>query len=237
MTTLIFWGCLLLFAAATLSERGAVGADDFRYVTGYAGPNYTGVHYQFTDYTPDLSVVQMDNTIQSACGVGIWMLYDTADYDLDHAWSVVCRYMAASWCASMGTACNTSSLRYAGSPYGLNDNYYNLYEDTIYRGKEFRGNTNASDVGDLDMDVSSLVVTGQSPWTFYTGLHYTGANVCVYPYRHSTNNDIHLDFAYYDKMDYLGMPDNSIRSVARGCLSDRVLGHPGHERRGLDDIN
>jgi hypothetical protein len=59
-------------------------------------------------------------------------------------------------------------VRYAGSPYGLNDDYYNLYEGTGFRGKEFRGNTNAANLGELDMAVSSLVVTGQAAWTFFT---------------------------------------------------------------------
>ncbi|XP_047737659.1 uncharacterized protein LOC108669499 isoform X2 [Hyalella azteca] len=180
----------------------------------------------------------MDNTIESACETGNWILYDTPNYgsnDTEFSY----RFTEVSWCGNIATSFRNmaSSLRYAGSPNGLNDNYYNLYEGTHFRGREFRGNTNASDVGDLDMAVSSLVVTGQSSWTFYTGLHYTGANVCVYAFIHFTHDGIDLDTAYYINMDDLGLPDNSIRSVARGCLSERVLGHPGAERGGRNASN
>ncbi|KAF2348302.1 hypothetical protein FHG87_020943, partial [Trinorchestia longiramus] len=61
-----------------------------------------------------------------------------------------------------------SSLRYAGSPYGLDDNYYNLYEGEYFQGTELRGNVDKTDLGDLDQKVSSLIITGQSEWTIYT---------------------------------------------------------------------
>ncbi|XP_018007393.1 uncharacterized protein LOC108665176 isoform X2 [Hyalella azteca] len=237
MNFLVFLGHLVFVTSIIRSEKGVAGADDFRYLTGYAGLNQTGAHYQFTEYMPDLSVVQMDNTIESSCGVGYWLLYDEVDYDpLTNETECHFRpYECGNWspqCQNM-----VSSLRYAGSPYGLNDDYYNLYEGTIFRGKEFRGNTNAADLGDLDMAVSSLIVTGQSAWTFYTDVNLTGSDVCVYADEHYTYGTIDLDYALVQDMEKLGLPDNSIRSVARGCLSDRVLGQPGGERRSQDASN
>ncbi|XP_018012335.1 uncharacterized protein LOC108669498 [Hyalella azteca] len=238
MKFLEFW-CLLVFITSIIrSEKGVAGAGDFRYLTGYVGLNQTGAHYQFTEYMPDLSVVQMDNSIQSACGVGIWLLYDEVNYD-PITNETECTVRPIGECGNWSPQCQNmvSSLRYAGSPYGLNDNYYNLYEGTYFRGREFRGNTNAADLGDLDMAVSSLIVTGQSGWTFYTDVNLTGSNVCVYADEHHTNGDIDHDFARVQGMEKLGLPDNSIRSVARGCLSEYVLGHPGGERRSHDASN
>ncbi|XP_018007389.1 uncharacterized protein LOC108665172 [Hyalella azteca] len=237
MRAVLLWCCLVFFTVATPIEK-FTGADDSRYFIGYAGLNYTGAHYQFIDYMPDLSEVQMDNTIESSCATGVWNLYNAVNYDLNSNESR-CIFIGINWCGNWITQCQNmvSSLRYTGSPYGLNDDYYNLYEGTSFRGREFRGNTNAADLGDLDMAVSSLVVTGQSAWTFYTDVNFTGSNVCVYADEHYANGSIHLDFARFYTMDELGMADNSIRSVARGCLSDRVLGHSDGERRGQDATN
>ncbi|XP_018011637.1 uncharacterized protein LOC108668890 [Hyalella azteca] len=229
------WCFLAFITSSILNEKGVAGAGDFRYVTGYAGLNYTGDYYQFTDYTPDLSVVQMDNTIESGCGIGLWLLYDAVNYD-PLADESECTFRSIGECRNWDFQCRNmiSSLRYAGSPYGLNDNYYNLYEGTLFKGREFRGNTDAADLGDLDMAVSSLIVTGQSGWTFYTDVNFTGFSACVYADEHYTNGDIVHDYARVQYMSQLGLPDNSIRSVARGCLSERVLGHPGGERSGQD---
>ncbi|XP_047737657.1 uncharacterized protein LOC108669497 [Hyalella azteca] len=238
MNFIEFWCFLAFITSSNLNEEGVAAAGDFRYLTGYAGPNQTGAHYQFTEYMPDLSMVQMDNTIESSCGFGFWVIYDAVNYDqLNNDTRCTTAPLGgcgnwASWCQNLG-----SSLRYAGSPYGLNDDYYSLYEGTNFRGKEFRGNTNAADLDDLDMAVSSLIVTGQSGWTFYTDVNFTGSNVCVFANVHASNGDIHLDYAMITHVDTLGVADNSIRSVARGCLSESVLGHPGGERRGQDASN
>ncbi|XP_018020228.1 uncharacterized protein LOC108676624 [Hyalella azteca] len=110
-----------------------------------------------------------------------------------------------------------------------------MYEGTSFRGEEFRGDEDAAQLGDLDLAVSSIIVTGQAAWTFYTGLDYTGASVCVYADHTSTDGSIDLDYARFENLSELGLPDNSIRSVARGCFSERVVGaaprsHSGGER-------
>ncbi|XP_018008035.1 uncharacterized protein LOC108665753 isoform X2 [Hyalella azteca] len=225
MRTMKLWYCLVLFIT---SEKGVVRGDDSRYLTGYDGLNFTGAHYQFTEYTPDLSVVQMDNSIESLCITGQWHAYDAVNYDPNMT-QAACLWRGVGFCWNTSCTNAISSVRYAGSPYGLNDDYYNLYEGTYFRGKEFRGNTNAGNLGELDKAVSSLVVTGQAAWTFFTGVDFTGSSLCVYADKHFTDGVISFDTTYFLNMDELGLPDNSIRSVARGCLSERVLGHPGGE--------
>jgi hypothetical protein len=46
--------------------------------------------------------------------------------------------------------------------------YYNLYDGWAYSGDEFRSNTDAETVGHMDMRTTSIIIQGQSPWTFYT---------------------------------------------------------------------
>ncbi|XP_018019997.1 uncharacterized protein LOC108676437 [Hyalella azteca] len=202
-------------------------ADDFRYLTGYANPNWTGVYYQFAEYSPDLSVVFLDDALESVCGTGYWILYDATDYD-PYSTGITCHFHGVNQCATWDSSCSNvaSSLRYAGSPYGLNNDYYNLYEGKSFRGEEFQGDTDAADLGDLDLKISSLMVTGQSGWTFYVGVNFSGPAVCVYADEHVTTDGIHLDYARFFDMSELGLPDNFIRSVERGCLSDRVVGAP-----------
>ncbi|XP_018013013.1 uncharacterized protein LOC108670071 isoform X3 [Hyalella azteca] len=237
MKTLIHALCGAIFVIASIQIwKGVAGADDFRYLTGYAGLGLSGIHHQFTEYTPDLSTVQMDNTIESACGTGFWLFYDATNYAMD---SISCSWHLVNHCGNWSTYCQNmvSSLRYAGSPHGLNNNYYNLYEGTSFRGEEFRGDEDAAQLGDLDLAVSSLIVTGQAAWTFYTGLDFTGATVCVYADETTTNSGIDLDFARIENLSELGLPDNSIRSVARGCFSERVVGAAPRSHAGEEHVH
>ncbi|KAF2357853.1 hypothetical protein FHG87_011393, partial [Trinorchestia longiramus] len=99
-----------------------------------------------------------------------------------------------------------------------------MYEYTSFRGNEFRGNANVDYLGDLDAAASSLIIIGQSAWTFYSDIEQTGAAVCVYPSTQLVGEDgTFMNYAYYCRLSEIGLPDNSIRSVARGCLSDRVV--------------
>ncbi|XP_018017204.1 uncharacterized protein LOC108673837 [Hyalella azteca] len=202
--------------------------DDFRYLTTYADLSSTGVSNQFTEYAPDLGeVLLLDNTIESVCATGFWTLYDAINYGANDTGDV-CHFRAIKTCDDLSSSCRNviSSLRYSGSPYGINNDYYNLYEGINQRGMEFGGETDAPHLGDLDLEVSSLVVSGQSAWTFYTGQGYTGASVCVYTDTHLSSSGIHLDYIQINELTELSLPDNSIRSVKRGCLADRVVGAP-----------
>ncbi|XP_018013012.1 uncharacterized protein LOC108670071 isoform X2 [Hyalella azteca] len=232
----LFYGTFFIIAS-TQGWKGVEGADDFRDLTGYADLGLSGIHHQFTKYTPDLSAVQMDNTIESSCGTGLWLLYDATNYALDS--SAVCLWHAVNYCSNWAAYCQNmvSSVRYAGSPHGLNNDYYNLYEGTSFRGDEFRGDEDAAQLGDLDLAVSSLIVTGQAAWTFYTGLDFTGATVCVYADETNTNSGIDLDFARIENLSELGLPDNSIRSVARGCFSERVVGAAPRSHAGEEHVH
>lgn len=61
-----------------------------------------------------------------------------------------------------------SSLRFVGSPVSLNTDTITLYEGTAFTGNEYYTEYDAATLGPLAMSVSSLVITGLSPWTVYT---------------------------------------------------------------------
>ncbi|XP_018020611.1 uncharacterized protein LOC108676981 [Hyalella azteca] len=195
-----------------------------RYLDAYTDYDPAGSYYEFLDYSPDLSVQGMDDSIRRVCLTGLWMLYVTPNY---HKLAANLQF-GIDWCNNLteeiSYPATASSLRYAGSPYALDDDYYNLYEGISYAGDEFRGDTDASSLLDLDLRVSSLIVSGPSPWTFFTGLNFTGEALCIYPNEYDAS--LHVEIV--DAVFLTGLADNSIRSVAKGCLTDNV--YPGGRR-------
>lgn len=61
-----------------------------------------------------------------------------------------------------------SSLRYGGSSSSLNEDSFTLYQGTLFTGSEFWSNTDVQVLDYMDLDGSSMVLTGLSPWTFFT---------------------------------------------------------------------
>ncbi|KAF2349336.1 hypothetical protein FHG87_019908 [Trinorchestia longiramus] len=123
-------------------------------------------------------------------------MYDDTDYDGE----LSCVHKEINRCRNLLDSCGdmASSLRYAGSPYGLNDNYYNLYDSEDFIGAEFRGNTDVDFFPNLDASISSLIITGQSGWTFYTGVGQTEGAVCVYPTQQESDADgIFFNYGHY----------------------------------------
>ncbi|XP_018009066.1 uncharacterized protein LOC108666659 [Hyalella azteca] len=221
-----------LVAAISCFTALAIDIPDLRYLKAYINDDPDGPYHEFLDYSPDLSVQGLDDlSIKRICLTGQWLLYDEHYYN-----GIDTFIIGLNDCYNLSSSDSISSLRYTGSPYGLNDVYYNLYEGENYGGNEFKGNTNTPTVANLDMNVSSLTINGQSPWTFFTGLQYAGEAVCVYPYGPVSNNGIYLNFYGIGTITDLGLPDNSIRSVAKGCLTDNVYRgdrpHQGEWRPG-----
>ncbi|XP_018009062.1 uncharacterized protein LOC108666655 isoform X2 [Hyalella azteca] len=214
-----------LVAAISCFTALAIDVPSPRNLNAYNNSAADGPYYEFLDYAPDLRDQGMDNSIKVVCGTGVWLMYDDHYYGGDF----LALFTNVNRCENY-TYSNPndkiSSLRYAGSPDGLADPYYNLYERSFYGGNEFKGNTDAPNLAYLDMKVSSLAFTGNSPWTFFMGQNYTGEAKCVYP---NVINSDGVTMHYYvagSMQYYMGLADNSIRSVAKGCLSDNIIGHP-----------
>ncbi|XP_018009063.1 uncharacterized protein LOC108666655 isoform X3 [Hyalella azteca] len=212
-----------LVAAISCFTALAIDVPSPRNLNAYNNSAADGPYYEFLDYAPDLRDQGMDNSIKVVCGTGVWLLYDGYYYGVEKEGPAL--FANGYGCANYTNSYyydKISSLRYAGSPNGFDNAYYNLYEGGGFTGNEFKGNKNAPDVSYLDMKVSSLITSGESPWTFFTGQNYTGEAVCVYPWDEYGV----LTFTAGSMSYYMGLADNSIRSVAKGCLSDNIHGGP-----------
>ncbi|XP_018026859.1 uncharacterized protein LOC108682240 [Hyalella azteca] len=208
-----------LVAAISCFTALAIDIPDLRYLRAYTDYDPDGPYHEFLDYSPDLSVQGMDNSIVRICLTGLWLMYSERYYNGTSA-----AYDGINDCHNISSSLSmqVSSLRYPGSPYGMDDVYYTLYEGELWTGNEFKGNTNVPTVANLDMNVSSVSISGQSPWTFFTGLQYAGEAVCLYPVNIVNDNSIYLHHGGIARLAQLGLPDNSVRSVAKGCLTDNV---------------
>jgi hypothetical protein len=230
-SSLLLFMMVAITTASFVRGQAPTKSRDQRYLRAYDGDDQTGANYEFFENSPDISVQGMGNIINSSHSTGLWILYDETDFvgktchliefDNYFNWWEGCQNMA-------------SSLRYAGSPFGLNDNYFNLYDIDYNRGEELGGNTDMASLGSFDLRTSSFALAGQSEWTLYTGQGYTGASVCVVPTEEKSGLDgTVMNFVWYNHMADIGLPDNSIRSIARGCLSDRVVGAPRSHNAAL----
>jgi hypothetical protein len=208
-----------IVAASTIEREGAAKAQTIRYVVGHTGYNMTGAVVDIIEYSPDLSLDGVDNAISSACLTGSWIIYDEINYGSPG--SLSCASVGISSCLGDLGSCSgvASSVRYAGSPDGLNAEFVNLYEGDGYTGDEFQTGESAISVGNIDQKVSSLIISGTSEWTFFTGLDFTGASLCVSPQQHLVHEDgTVLDYTLVAQMADIGLPDNSIRSLLKGCV-------------------
>ncbi|XP_018008087.1 uncharacterized protein LOC108665794 [Hyalella azteca] len=215
----------LLASVSSKNIQGAEKAVNFRHFNGYTGASQTGVHYDFLTYNPDLNLIGLDNQIRSACQTGIWMLYENIDYNYLTS-GAVCVQPAVGDCFDLSAACfgTVSSLRYAGSDDGLNDNFYNLYEGVSFQGLEYKGNNTSTDVGSLDEKVSSVILSGTERWTFFTGPGFTGGSVCAIPDDQYIGSDgTILNFGLFETLNELSLFDGGIRSLIKGCFSDTVV--------------
>ncbi|KAK4294864.1 hypothetical protein Pmani_032543 [Petrolisthes manimaculis] len=137
-------------------------------VTCWAGGQYSGTHYEFQTSNPHLGSIDFDNTIESIRVTGVWLFYDHEVYNTNHPdptdmfWSYGINYALNIPSEYQNTA---TSLRPAGC-VGINDDCWNVYEGLYFAARTFAGSAEMSDLSFLDFDVSSIILTGKSAWTF-----------------------------------------------------------------------
>ncbi|KAK8749092.1 hypothetical protein OTU49_015669 [Cherax quadricarinatus] len=191
----------------------------------FSGPDGQGDYLDVTDYVPDLLAANFDNVIESVQQTGMWMYYENTDYNLQSG--------RVYWVHGIDIAVNfpsdyidmCSSLRFAGSPYYVNEDSWTVYEGTAFSGSEYYGNYDSATFENLAGKVSSLILTGVSPWTIYSRENFLGESLCVFPNTdHDTGADGSvLDFGIFPDMSALNISDNSIYSVQKGCWSKVVV--------------
>merc|ERR1711970_221468 len=153
--------------------------------------------------------VGWDNMVQSVCGLGVWLLYENKGYNHDHhhghghSWSE--HFIAPEYkCHNLPSTHHheMSSTRYVGTGY-LDDETVTLYHSWSWEGGEAMFLKSEDDLSDMNDEVSSFIITGASPWTFYEDPYYGGIAICVEP--HHVGNDKYV--GVYDVND-VGLPNN-----------------------------
>ncbi|XP_068227212.1 uncharacterized protein [Palaemon carinicauda] len=192
-------------------------------------PNSMGSYLDIYNYIPDLYNTGMDNEIESVSQNGMWIYYENSNYNIGSGGEVYFVHGVEINVNFPNQYCNmVTSMRYVGNKDIPNADTWTLFEGEYYTGMEFYGEKDAANLEYLDLQGSSLVLTGQSPWTIYSGQSYTGDSRCVYP---NTDHDVGphgdvLDFGIYSTMSAVGVPDNTIRSIRKGCWSKEVASPP-----------
>ncbi|XP_063600434.1 uncharacterized protein LOC134776608 [Penaeus indicus] len=192
----------------------------------FADQNQHGEWFDFNGYAPDLAVYHFDNTIESVRETGMWMYYDNVEYNTHQAGQVF-------WASGIDFSGNVpaqyanmaTSLRYAGSPYSLEDETWTVYSGEAFTGHELKGFEDAASLGSLGDDVSSIIIVGQSAWTFYDGRDFHGTNsVCLRPnFKFSRDSDGRsLHVGIFPSPSHFQISDNNIESVRKGCWSQNV---------------
>jgi len=229
MTRPLLLFALLVTASALATNKEAVPSPK-------ASPGFTRCYdysdggdpyVDLIDYQPDLRTIYFDNRISSACQTGLWFYYSETDYN-NRAGGYVYWMHGIEYCGVFPSTFDNmaSSVRFGGSPYHLNEDSFTLYAGESFTGDEFWSYKDEADLTYIANRGSSLVITGQSAWTFYSELNYRGRSVCVYP---STDHDVspdgseRLDLGLFPTISSTGIASDSVSSVAKGCYSRNVV--------------
>ncbi|CAL4117393.1 unnamed protein product, partial [Meganyctiphanes norvegica] len=184
----------------------------------FTDANMNGNYLDINDYVPDLGQYNFDNSIDSACVTGIWLYYENTEYN-KMAGRVYWLH-GIDFCGNFPNDYTDmiSSVRFAGDPTNWQADTLTVYEGQYFTGNEFYCTSDCGSLGNLDLDASSLIVTGTSPWTVYDGTNYSGQAICVYPNETDNGqNGNSFSFGMWPETSTLGAPDNTIRSARKGC--------------------
>jgi len=216
MKTIISTLCCALFIKSCVAGPN--------YIRVYSKHNQNGQYADSSEYVPSLAGNRFDNNIASACLSGIWLFYDNYEYNLNKGGKVYWMH-GIDFCGDLPREYSdmTSSFKYSGDPNIFNENAFTLYSGKIFTGNEFWSNRDVPNLDYMSNDASSLIITGLSPWTFFTGYNYGGNSFCVYPNsdHDQAQNGVTLDIGFVPHMS-MAIPDNSIRSARKGCWSKNI---------------
>merc|ERR1711955_152892 len=192
------------------------------YIELYTGHDQTGSMIRLTEYAHDLNELGWNNLVRSFCAEGVWLLYDRENYNMYHdpfgSWSEVS--------INSGRECHeipvthdgrVSSVRFAGTG-DLYDESATLYHGYFYMGGEDLIIRDMDELGDFEREASSMIITGESMWTVYSEEYYEGISICLEPWNVGNNAYVGA-FEVYT----IGMPNNVISSIKKGCHSSKVI--------------
>ncbi|XP_027230991.2 uncharacterized protein [Penaeus vannamei] len=183
----------------------------------------SGINHIFDSYVSDLGSYGFDNMLRSVFQTGMWIYYENVSYNSYQPGKVYWVHgieIAAAFPVAYSDMC--SSLKYVGSPSEINYDTWTVYEGTLFTGSESYGSSSHSNTQKRG---SSIILTGTSPWTFYDEEDWAGRSWCVFP-----NTDVDqgdggevFNLGIYPDVQEIGITDNSIASVKKGCWSKNVV--------------
>ncbi|XP_047478728.1 uncharacterized protein LOC125031811 [Penaeus chinensis] len=205
----------ILFVGSALgkSTRGTAAFTVAYSETAQNGPSKT-----FTDYAPDLNEYDYDNAIKSVYQTGMWVYYENVQYNQQPGRVHWVHGIEISADFPSDYSYMASSLKFVGSPDTMDADGFTVFEGTAFTGSEFYSESDAADLGPLTRHGSSIVITGTSPWTFYSDNSWSGRHMCLFPNIHDegANGEV-LNFGLFPNVEDIGIMDNSIGSVRKGC--------------------
>merc|ERR1711970_482395 len=210
---------ILLFAAVLGLSTGQDPSTN--YLELYTAVDGKGASTTLTEYQHDLAIIGFNDLARSACGQGAWVLYEEKNYNwTHHSWS---KFMVFSdyGCEDLPVTWHNeaSSARYAGTG-DIDDESITIYHSPDWAGGELMLIRDEGHLGDYNNEASSMIVTGESAWTVYAHPGYHGDSVCLQPWPIGNGHY----FGAWNVFD-IGMPNNEITSVQKGCFSKKILFH------------
>ncbi|XP_064089172.1 uncharacterized protein LOC135203368 [Macrobrachium nipponense] len=173
---------LVLAVLITAAKPSNIPGPNGLYTKVFRKTYNLGTSSELYTYTPDLSTKGIDDDIESVHQTGLWIYYENKDYNKEFQGKI--HYVhGIGYSTDFPTKFRNmaSSARFTGHRVVLNADTWNIYEGHYFTGRELFGTNDTATLGELDLQVSSIVVTGTSAWTVYTGQSFTGEGVCVYP--------------------------------------------------------
>ncbi|XP_045104601.1 uncharacterized protein LOC123500045 [Portunus trituberculatus] len=168
---------------------------------------------------PYLRSFTFDNKIQSVYQTGMWIYYEHERFNAFGHGFVLLKYG--------NKLLENFERRYRNkvSSVRLVNSYKDKSHDviTFYKGIQFTDRDLATGVDmpylGYSMDVSSLIVIGNSPWTIYSKYHYGGHKECVYPEtdHYINGKDERIQFGLYPNITNVPFFEKGVQSARKGC--------------------
>ncbi|KAK7083806.1 hypothetical protein SK128_010488 [Halocaridina rubra] len=199
-------------------------------VTLYSSTGCTGSSVYINGDVPDLAAVGFNDIANSALKNGIWIFYENGNYNAVGGQTLL--FWSINYCSDFDPEERNmvSSLRYAGKQDSLNGETFSLYEGYFFTGQEYWSDTDNADLGDFNDRATSLMITGQSPWTIYSDNGFGGMPLCFYPDTYIEAGFERIDLGYFADLAMYGF-DKAVSSVAKGCFGKNIvrLSHPANK--------
>jgi len=170
-------------------------------------------------YTPDLATIGFDNRAHSVSLRGTWLFYDNKNFNINGNAAMEYIFEGAETCVDFhGLAGYVSSIKFVGKTEDYRQDTITFYETTYFQANE---EYVEHDIPNLSLmgRISSLIVTGSSPWTIYDKTNFRGNAICLQP-----ESSPYYEPAFVPDTINLEptVPHGTIASVRKGCYTTKI---------------